>query len=74
MQQRMTKNSTANIQLAQKFIFVKDESGPGWMIEMRNGSKVAYAYGSTGPIVYKTKRLAQRAIERLRPGVTITDL
>jgi hypothetical protein len=67
--QRITVQSKANVQVAEKIGIIKSDKGDGWLIWLERGGNKAFVCGVEGPIIYKDMATARRFIRRFRPDL-----
>jgi hypothetical protein len=61
---RMTKQSRENIEVADR-AFIVPAAGGGFMVQLYAGDNAAIVNGSDGPVIYKDRVAAIRAIRRV---------
>lgn len=69
---RMTKTSRANLEVADECGVAPGASG--FMVWVSKKGNRAYLQDSEGPLEYKTKTLARRAVKRIRPDLEPTTI
>jgi len=67
--QRITVQSKANVEVAEKIGIIKSEDNKGWLIWLERGGNRAFVCGINGPIIYKDMATARRFIRRFRPDL-----
>jgi hypothetical protein len=67
--QRITVQSKANVEVAEKIGIIKSEDNKGWLIWLERGGNRDYVSGINGPIVYEDMAKARRFIRRFRPDL-----
>lgn len=78
MSTRMTKQSKENLEAAERVVLVNVQGeanggGSSWYIQLWRGGRLGIVYGGDGLVMlYPSAGAAERALLRVRPGLSFT--